>query len=136
MTFPKYLLQYSLSSCPFVAHVTRCTSACWLIRQRGVRYFQSGGACAPFSMLLLFLFFLGGDVISVPTGQTDDREPCYSLSAAGDRRRNMQAFVPRVTEGQGNPRVQKPLCESLILGVVCMIFSSIKQGQLVCRGLF
>lgn len=62
-------------------------------------------------------------MISVPTGQTDNRELCCSLSAAGDRRRNMQAFVPRVTQGQGNPRLQKPACESLILGLVCIIFN-------------
>lgn len=58
-----------------------------------------GGACTPFSF---HLFFLGGDGISVPTGQTDNRELCYRLFAAGDRRRNMQAFVPRVTQGYRN----------------------------------
>lgn len=86
--------------------------------------FGPGGACTPFSFHLLFL---GGDVISVPTGQTDNRELCYSWSAAGDRRRNMQEFVPRVTQGQGYPRLQKPVCvcerESLILGLICIIFN-------------
>lgn len=42
-------------------------------------------------------------------GKTGSRELCCSLSAAGDRRRNMQPFVPRVTQGQRSPRVQKPV---------------------------
>lgn len=46
-------------------------------------------------------------MISVPVGQTDN-----SLSAAGDRRRDLQAFILRVTQGQGNPRVEKPVCVS------------------------
>lgn len=78
--------------------------------------------------LLLSFIFLGGDVISVPVGQTDN-----SLSAAGDRRRDLQAFILRVTQGQGNPRVEKPVCVCLILGKVCRIFNfSIDDwGQLV-----
>lgn len=56
MTFPKYLLQCSLSSCPFGAHVTRCTSACWPIQQRGMLFSVRGGACTPFSFHLFFFF--------------------------------------------------------------------------------
>lgn len=39
MTFPKYLLQFSLSSCPAHGRVPRCTLACW----PEVCYFQCGG---------------------------------------------------------------------------------------------
>lgn len=42
MTFPKYLLRYSLSSCPFGAHVTHCTSACWPIQLRGMLFSVQG----------------------------------------------------------------------------------------------
>lgn len=53
------------------------------------------GGYTPFSF---HLFSLGGDGISVPTGQTDNRELSCSLFAAGDRK-NTQPFVPRVTQG-------------------------------------
>lgn len=54
------------------------------------------GGYTPFSF---HLFSLRGDGISVPTGQTDNREQSCGLSAAGDRKKNTQPFVPRVTQG-------------------------------------
>lgn len=48
-------------------------------------------------------------MISESEGQSGSGELRCSLSAAGDRRRSMQPFVPRVAQGQGNPRVQKPV---------------------------
>lgn len=104
----------------------RCTChplhlAVWPIQQRGMLFsVREGGILVHPSPLNLFV--LGGDVISVPTGQTDNRELCYSLSAADDRKRNMRAFVPRVAQGQGEPKgTERDLC--LILGVVCIIFN-------------
>lgn len=41
-----------------------------------------------------------------------------ALSAGGYRRRNMQEFVARVTQWQGNPRARKPLCVNLLLDIV------------------
>lgn len=34
----------------------------------------------------------------------------------------MQEFVVRLTQWQGNPRAQKPLCENLILDIVYIFF--------------
>lgn len=60
------------------------------------------------SFTLFFFSVWGGDGFSVPTGQTDDREPHCMLCTAGESGRDTWAVFPG-----GHPRVQKkPPCKS------------------------
>lgn len=68
-----------------------------------------------------FFFSLGGDFCAYRTSRQQGL--CDSLSAAGDGRRNTQAFVPMVTQRQSTPRVQR-----LILDIVCIIFNLVVWG--------
>lgn len=122
MTFPKYLLRYSLSSCQFDAHVTCCTLASLARPLESAIFSPVAEACAPFTFHLCPRRWCDFWVYRVKPAAGSCAAVCLQLVTEEGICSHSFPGSPKGKGAQG----YRNLC--LILAMVC-IFSTLSFAQ-------